>query len=88
MGRGFFIFIAGLALFGADNGIARDANVGQSLVIAQARRTCKTVSSCREAVIMWREGYSRADADKDGIPCENVCPNKKLVDEIRAEIGC
>ncbi len=37
---------------------------------------------------MWCEGYKRADADKDGIPCENVCPNKEIVDKIRAEIGC
>ncbi|MFZ1814918.1 MAG: excalibur calcium-binding domain-containing protein [Rhizobiaceae bacterium] len=51
-------------------------------------KTCKQVSSCEEAVRLWCSGYSRADRDKDGIPCENVCPSKKLVDEIRRKIGC
>ncbi len=56
--------------------------------IAQSPSSCKQVSSCEEAVIMWCNGYSRADGDKDGIPCENVCPSKQLVDQIRAQIGC
>ncbi|MBO6717254.1 MAG: excalibur calcium-binding domain-containing protein [Rhizobiaceae bacterium] len=54
---------------------------------AQAR-TCKQVSSCEEAVILWCSGYSRADGDNDGIPSENVCPSKELVDQIRRQIGC
>jgi hypothetical protein len=58
------------------------------LQFAQARKTCKQVSSCREAVILWCSGYRRADGDSDGIPCENVCPSKELVDQIRREIGC
>ncbi|WP_245417354.1 hypothetical protein [Aminobacter sp. AP02] len=33
-------------------------------------------------------GYRRADADNDGIPCENVCPSKQLIDELRQQIGC
>ncbi|MGX1305437.1 hypothetical protein AB7M35_000157 [Amorphus suaedae] len=53
-----------------------------------AKRSCKAVSSCREAVQMWCDGYKRADADNDGIPCENICHSKKEVDAIRAEIGC
>ena len=52
------------------------------------RRTCKSVSSCEEAVRLWCGGYSRADGDNDGIPCENVCTSKREVDEIRARIGC
>ncbi|WP_157070005.1 excalibur calcium-binding domain-containing protein [Aureimonas frigidaquae] len=52
------------------------------------RRSCKAVSTCREAVEMWCAGYARADGDNDGIPCENVCRSKAEVDEIRAEIGC
>lgn len=64
------------------------APLSPPVLLAQARRTCKSVSSCREAVILWCSGYSRADADNDGIPCENVCPTKTLVDKIRAEIGC
>lgn len=60
---------------------------GPLIPIAQ-RRTCKSVSSCREAVKLWCDGYRRADADGDGIPCENVCHTKKQVDAIRKEIGC
>ncbi|UHD47906.1 hypothetical protein LUX29_18240 [Aureimonas altamirensis] len=37
---------------------------------------------------MWCDGYSGADRDNDGIPCENVCRSKAEVDEIREEIGC
>ena len=57
------------------------------LLFAQ-RRTCRSVSSCEEAVRLWCGGYSRADGDNDGIPCENVCSTKRQVDEIRARIGC
>jgi hypothetical protein len=53
-----------------------------------AARTCKQVSSCEEAVILWCNGYRRADADSDGIPCENVCSTREQVDEIRRVIGC
>nr|WP_265516267.1 excalibur calcium-binding domain-containing protein [Nitratireductor luteus] len=56
--------------------------------VVQAQASCKAVSSCREAVVMWCNGYRRADGDGDGIPCENVCPDKRLVDQIRREIGC
>lgn len=51
-------------------------------------KTCKTVSSCRDAVVLWCGGYSRADADGDGIPCENVCKSRQQVDAIRKQIGC
>ncbi|WP_235919196.1 excalibur calcium-binding domain-containing protein [Aureimonas psammosilenae] len=53
-----------------------------------SRRTCKSVSSCEEAVALWCGGYRRADGDGDGIPCENVCSSKADVDRIKAEIGC
>lgn len=62
--------------------------VSLPIELVQRARSCRTVSSCREAVEMWCDGYERADADKDGIPCENVCPSKELVDRIREEIGC
>ena len=61
---------------------------GAEMLLAQRARTCKQVRSCREAVEIWCGGYSRADADHDGIPCENVCRSKDEVDEIREEIGC
>ncbi len=67
---------------------AAGSSNGPGVTLTAARRTCKTVSSCREAVQMWCDGYSGADRDKDGIPCENVCHSKKQVDKIRAEIGC
>ena len=51
--------------------------------------TCKSYSSCEQAVRNWCEGrHDGADRDRDGIPCENVCPSKRLVDQIRREIGC
>ncbi len=59
----------------------------ENLRVAQ-RRTCKSVSSCEEAVRLWCGGYSRADGDNDGIPCENVCRSLAQVEEIKAQIGC
>jgi len=56
--------------------------------LAQRARTCKDVRTCEEAVRLWCGGYSRADGDKDGIPCENVCRSKEEVDRIRQRIGC
>jgi len=47
------------------------------------RKTCKQVDSCEEAVEIWCEGYRRADADNDGIPCENICHSLEQVEEIR-----
>jgi endonuclease YncB( thermonuclease family) len=53
-----------------------------------ARRSCKAVSTCEEAVKVWCDGYARADADDDGIPCENVCRTKAQVDAIKPKVGC
>ena len=50
--------------------------------------SCKAVKSCREAVILWCSGYSRADGDGDGIPCENVCKSLAQVQPFKKEIGC
>lgn len=57
-------------------------------VVVLARGTCKQVSSCEEAVALWCGGYSRADADNDGIPCENVCHSVEQVEEIKRRQGC
>lgn len=85
-------FFLALALGSLGSGVhgSQDAPgiVGSSLLLAQARRTCKQVSSCEEAVRLWCGGYRRADGDKDGIPCENVCRSKQEVDAIRRKIGC
>lgn len=62
--------------------------VGTPQATLVAARTCKQVSSCEEAVRLWCGGYRRADADGDGIPCENVCSTREEVDRIRAAIGC
>ncbi len=59
----------------------------RQILLAQ-RRSCQAVSTCQEAVEMWCGGYSRADGDGDGIPCENVCRSKSQVDKIKEEIGC
>jgi hypothetical protein len=56
--------------------------------LAQGAGTCKAVGSCREAVVLWCGGYRRADADDDGIPCENVCRSRAQVEAIKKEIGC
>ncbi|MFN3363488.1 MAG: excalibur calcium-binding domain-containing protein [Allorhizobium sp.] len=60
----------------------------QTSAIELAARSCKQVSSCEEAVILWCNGYRRADGDNDGIPCENVCSSVEQVNEIRRVIGC
>ncbi|WP_280136914.1 excalibur calcium-binding domain-containing protein [Microvirga vignae] len=52
------------------------------------RRSCKAVSTCEEAVEMWCGGYSRADGDDDGIPCENVCRSLSQVEAIKKKVGC
>ncbi len=57
-------------------------------LVLVAGRTCKQVSNCEEAVELWCGGYRRADADSDGIPCENVCRSVDQVNEIRQSIGC
>lgn len=53
-----------------------------------AGRTCKQVASCAEAVELWCSGYRRADADGDGIPCENICHSRAEVDQFRSAVGC
>ncbi len=46
--------------------------------------TCKNYRTCAEAVKEWCAGrHKRADRDRDGIPCENVC---RSVKQVKAEI--
>lgn len=60
-----------------------------TMATASYAATCKDYSSCEQAVRAWCAGHHpRADGDSDGIPCENVCPSKRVVDGIRAQIGC
>ena len=58
------------------------------------QQRCSQVSSCREAVHLWCVcGYSGADGDNEGIPCESLCGNEtpenlSRVSSIKAELGC
>ncbi len=65
------------------------SNVSQvkEFMVAQ-RRSCSAASTCEEAVEMWCGGYSGADRDNDGIPCESVCRSRAQVDAIKKRIGC
>lgn len=67
-------------------GEATSSTPVQRIIVAQ--RSCKAVQTCREAVVMWCGGYSAADRDNDGIPCENVCRSLAQVEAIKKEIGC
>jgi hypothetical protein len=35
--------------------------------------TCKSFSSCAEAMRSFKSGNTRLDGDHDGIPCESLC---------------
>lgn len=56
-------------------------------VTAQAA-SCKQARNCDEAVEMWCNGYSGADRDDDGIPCENVCRSRAQVEAAKKRVGC
>lgn len=82
---GGIMFLAILALLTID---PMQMRTHDGLFTPIARRSCKQVESCEEAVKLWCSGYSRADGDGDGIPCENVCHSLARVEEIRKAIGC
>ena len=64
--------------------------IGLLLITTAAEAAaCRDYRTCRQAVENWCAGnHPRADGDGDGIPCENVCRSKAIVDKIRVEIGC
>ena len=66
--------------------VAMATNAGDEIL--EARLTCKQMTNCQDAVMLWCNGYRRADGDNDGIPCENVCRSLREVNEIRQAIGC
>tara|TARA_B100001105_G_scaffold173331_1_gene139669 strand:+ start:118 stop:360 length:243 start_codon:yes stop_codon:yes gene_type:complete len=68
--------------------VAMATTAGASGEFLEARLTCKQMTNCQDAVMLWCNGYSRADGDNDGIPCENVCRSLREVNEIRQAIGC
>ena len=68
--------------------VAMATTAGAGDEILEARLTCKQMTNCQDAVMLWCNGYRRADGDNDGIPCENVCRSLREVNEIRQAIGC
>lgn len=72
----------------SDHTASDEVSSAPPVILAASGGTCKSVRSCEEAVKLWCGGYSRADRDGDGIPCENVCRSKSQVDAIRKKIGC
>ena len=36
-------------------------------------QTCKSFTSCEQAVRSYQSGNSKLDRDKDGVPCESLC---------------
>lgn len=50
--------------------------------------SCKQARNCDDAVEMWCNGYSKADRDRDGIPCENVCKSRAQVEAAKKRVGC
>ena len=38
-----------------------------------AAQTCKSFTSCSQAVQSYRSGNAKLDRDKDGVPCESLC---------------
>src|SRR5690606_8023781 len=79
-------FVLSMVLSVAVNPAAANDDDRPPVLLAQ-RQSCKAVTSCYEAVVMWCQGYRRADGDSDGIPCENVCPNRQAVSQILVDIG-
>lgn len=39
------------------------------------KRTCRQMKSCAEAKYHFKQcGIKKLDRDRDGVPCENLCP--------------
>jgi len=91
-----FGLVSGIAVFAETaSGAVQPAN--QSFRVAQSAScggTCGKVRTCRDAVYLWCVcGYSRADRDRDGIPCEKLCgqssrQNLEKVQAFMKEFGC
>lgn len=47
----------------------------QAIAYDCARKYCKNMESCEEAKYKLKQcGHKSLDRDKDGVPCENICP--------------
>ena len=63
--------------------------LGMTVSVAAFAARCTDYLTCKDAVIAWCQGaHPKADGDRDGIPCENVCLSKEQVEKIKAEIKC
>ena len=64
-----------IIFFGHKFPISFSILVGLFLLIAPAgiAQTCKTFTSCEQAVRSYQSGNSKLDRDKDGVPCESLC---------------
>jgi hypothetical protein len=78
-----FYMAAGMSLTWVDLSVVKSERE-----FLPAAMTCKSVAACEDAVRLWCGGYKRADGDKDGIPCENVCESNTEVEEIVTRNGC
>ena len=97
-GRLDALALEGLIVLGSGGSVGAIGGVNQGApsmsaqqvkeILMAQRRSCQTVSTCEEAVQMWCGGYSRADGDNDGIPCENVCRSLSQVETIKSRVGC
>ncbi|MDQ2094290.1 excalibur calcium-binding domain-containing protein [Rhodalgimonas zhirmunskyi] len=77
--------------------LAEQETIPKGFLLAQnysCGKTCGRVRSCKEAVFQWCAcGYSRADGDNDGVPCEKLCGqgtkvNRERVKQYKRELGC
>ncbi len=51
-------------------------------------KSCKAYRSCADVIADYPDGkFGRKDADKDGIPCENVCSRKKQVQKLQRKVS-
>ena len=64
-----------VVFFGHKFSVSFSILVGLFLLIAPAgiAQTCKTFTSCEQAVRSYQSGNSKLDRDKDGVPCESLC---------------
>ncbi len=75
-------------MLAASGAKVEDNDIDAAPLPATSATSCKSARTCRDAVILWCGGYSRADNDGDGVPCENVCRTRKQVDAIKKQVGC
>lgn len=55
--------------------IPTSRSITTSVYSCTIRKTCSEMSSCEEAYYHLNAcGNRRLDRDKDGVPCENICP--------------